>query len=40
MRAPLLQEVMGSAGGEFGVTMIAPVGVKKGFFEECDLKWW
>ncbi|KAL7496122.1 hypothetical protein ACHAWT_004380 [Skeletonema menzelii] len=40
VRAPLLQEVMGSAGGEFGVTMIAPVGVKEGFFEECDLKWW
>ena len=40
VRAPLLQEVMGSAGGEFGVTMIAPVGVREGFFEECDLKWW
>jgi len=40
VRAPLLQEVMGSSGGEFGVTMIAPVGVREGFFEECDVKWW
>lgn len=40
VRAPLLQDVMGSSGGEFGVTMIAPVSVGEGFFEECDLKWW
>lgn len=42
VRAPLLQEAMGSAGGEFGVTMIAPVGVgaTEGFFDECNLKWW
>ena len=40
VRAPLLQDVMGSPGGEFGVTMIAPVRVEEGFFEECDLRWW
>ena len=39
-KAPLLQGVMGSPDGEFGVTMIAPVGVREGFFEECNLMWW
>jgi GNAT superfamily N-acetyltransferase len=39
-KAPLLQDVMGSPNGKFGVTMIAPVGVKEGFFDECNLKWW
>jgi hypothetical protein len=39
-KAPLLQSVMGSPDGEFGITMIAPVQVEKGFFDECKLKWW
>ena len=39
-RAPLLQNMMGSPNGEYGVAMIAPVHVKHGFFDECCVKWW
>lgn len=39
-RAPLLQTMMGSPNGEYGVAMIAPVHVEHGFFDECCVKWW
>lgn len=39
-RAPLLQDMMGSPNGEYGVAMIAPVHVRDGFFDECRVKWW
>ena len=39
-RAPLLQNMMGSPDGEYGVAMIAPVHVTNGFFDECCVKWW
>jgi len=40
-RAPLLQEVMGSPGGSYGVTMIGERNfVNDDFFEECPIKWW
>lgn len=39
-KAPLLQGVLGSPGGEFGTAMIHPVGVEKGFLERCRIKWW
>lgn len=39
-KAPLMQNVLGSPDGKFGVSMIRPVSVKQGFFDECTVKWW
>lgn len=39
-RAPLLQKILGSPSGEFGVSMISPVRVEEGFFDRCRIKWW
>jgi GNAT superfamily N-acetyltransferase len=39
-KAPLMQKVLGSPDGKFGVSMISPVSVKEGFFDECQVKWW
>lgn len=39
-KAPLMQEVLGSPGGQFGTSMIRPVSMREGFFEECHVKWW
>mmetsp|Transcript_28838 Transcript_28838/g.60011 ORF Transcript_28838/g.60011 Transcript_28838/m.60011 type:complete len:94 (+) Transcript_28838:248-529(+) len=39
-KAPLMQDVLGSPGGEFGVAMIRPVRVEEGFFERCLIRWW
>jgi len=40
VRAPLLQEMMGSPDEKFGVSMITPVSIKEGFFDTCTIKWW
>lgn len=38
-RAPKLQDMMGSPGGKFGVSMIAPTQVPEGFFQQAKIKW-
>jgi len=37
-RAPLLQELLGSPNGEYGVTMIAPTNNE--IDVACRIKWW
>ena len=37
-RAPLLQDLLGSPGGQFGVAMIAPT--KNEIDAACRIKWW
>jgi GNAT superfamily N-acetyltransferase len=39
-KAPLMQNVLGSPDGKFGIAMISPVSVKEGFFDEVQIKWW
>jgi len=38
--APDLQDLFGSPGGQFGVTMIRPVEMTPDFFQRCTVKWW
>mmetsp|Transcript_20250 Transcript_20250/g.58098 ORF Transcript_20250/g.58098 Transcript_20250/m.58098 type:complete len:277 (-) Transcript_20250:267-1097(-) len=38
-RAPKLQDMMGSPGGKFGITMIAPTQLPEDFFQEATIKW-
>ena len=38
-KAPKLQDMMGSPGGKFGVSMIAPTQVPEGFFQQVKIKW-
>lgn len=38
--APKLQDIFGSPGGEFGVTMIRPTQVRSDIFAQCQIKWW
>ena len=38
-RAPKLQDMMGSPGGKFGVSMIAPTQLPEGFFQQVKIKW-
>ena len=40
LKAPLMQEVLGSPDGQFGIAMIRPVSIKEGFIDECKVKWW
>jgi len=40
VRAPSLQDLFGSPGGQFGATMIRPVQMTPGFFKRCPVKWW
>jgi GNAT superfamily N-acetyltransferase len=39
-KAPLMQNVLGSPDGKFGVAMICPVSVQQDFFEQHQVKWW
>jgi GNAT superfamily N-acetyltransferase len=39
-KAPLMQNVLGSPDGKYGVAMICPVSVRNGFFQQCKVKWW
>ncbi|KAL7488258.1 hypothetical protein ACHAW6_013842 [Cyclotella cf. meneghiniana] len=39
-RAPLMQNVLGSPDGKYGVAMICPVSVRNDFFQQCRVKWW
>ena len=39
-QAPLMQNVLGSPDGRYGIAMIAPVRVDAGFFDRCVVKWW
>lgn len=36
--APLMQELMGNPGGEYGITMIRPTCVSSNFYEQCNIK--
>lgn len=38
-RAPKLQDMMGSPGGKFGTTMIAPTTLPFDFFDRCKINW-
>ncbi len=38
--APKLQDIFGSPGGKFGVTMIRPTQVRSDIFARCQIKWW
>lgn len=38
-RAPKLQDMMGSPGGKFGTTMIAPTQLPEDFFEQVKIRW-
>ena len=38
-RAPKLQDMMGSPGGKFGITMIAPTQLPEDFFEQVKIRW-
>ena len=38
--APKLQDIFGSPGGKFGVTMIRPTQVSADIFKRCQIKWW
>jgi len=38
--APKLQDLFGSSGGEYGVTMIRPTQVRSDIFARCQIKWW
>ena len=38
-RAPKLQDMMGSPGGKFGTTMIAPTALSSDFFDRCRIRW-
>ena len=38
--APKLQEMFGSPGGKYGVTMIRPTQVASDIFARCQIKWW
>ena len=40
LRAPLMQNILGSPDSQFGVAMISPVRVERGFFDRCLIKWW
>ena len=40
LRAPLLQNLLGSPNEQNGVAMISPVKVDKSFFDKCVIKWW
>mmetsp|Transcript_16588 Transcript_16588/g.19672 ORF Transcript_16588/g.19672 Transcript_16588/m.19672 type:complete len:309 (-) Transcript_16588:578-1504(-) len=40
LAAPDLQDLFGSPGGKFGVTMMKPVQMTPDFFERCTVKWW
>jgi len=40
MQAPKLQDLFGSSGGEFGLTMIRPTSVRSDIFARCQIKWW
>lgn len=37
--APKLQDMMGSPGGKFGTTMIAPTALPPDFFDKCKIRW-
>jgi ribosomal protein S18 acetylase RimI-like enzyme len=37
-RAPLLQDLLGSPGGKYGITMIAPTNAN--LSRDCKLQWW
>lgn len=39
-RAPMLQNILGSPNEANGVAMIAPVQIRRGFFDDCVVKWW
>lgn len=39
-KAPLMQNILGSPEGVNGVSMIAPVKIEPGFFDQCKIKWW
>jgi len=38
--APKLQDIFGSPGGKFGITMIRPTQVRSDIFARCQIKWW
>lgn len=38
--APKLQDLFGSSGGEYGVTMIRPTQVRSDIFARMQIKWW
>jgi len=38
--APTLQEVFGSPGAKYGVTMIRPISVAPDIFSRCKIIWW
>jgi len=40
LQAPKLQDLFGSSGGEFGLTMIRPTSVRSDIFAQCQIKWW
>ncbi len=39
-QAPKLQDMFGSPGGQFGITMIRPTEVRSDIFAACHIKWW
>jgi GNAT superfamily N-acetyltransferase len=39
-KAPKLQGLFGSPGGEYGLTMIRPTEVRSDIFAKCQIKWW
>ena len=39
-KAPKLQDMFGSPGGKYGVTMIRPTQVRSDIFAKCQIKWW
>lgn len=40
MPAPKLQDLFGSPGGKYGMTMIRPTTVRSDIFARCQIKWW
>ncbi len=37
---PTLQDIFGSPGGKYGITMIRPTQVASDIFARCQIKWW
>ena len=39
-KAPLMQDILGSPNETNGISLISPVKIKPGFFDDCVVKWW